>query len=155
MMQVRSKLAMFVIVIGTAASLIAGGFVLDIGKPLANPEAQAINAALVVRAMACVEQDKTTVTGTAEGIVNGARRSIPLQLTPISEKGVFAVRQQWPDKGEWVLTFVAENPRMGYRGAIVRLDGGRVDWETISRFNQAPTKHDVEAALHTVAVASR
>jgi hypothetical protein len=43
------------------------------------------------------------VSGAAEGIVNGARRTIALRLDATSRPGVFAVRRQWPSEGAWLL----------------------------------------------------
>ena len=62
------------------------------------------------------------LTGTAEGIVNGARRTIRLQLDPTPTPGVFAVRRQWPTEGTWLLRVSMQNTT-----AIVSLDAeGRV-----------------------------
>ena len=47
--------------------------------------------------------DISALSGTAEGLVSGARRSIPLKLDATSRPGVFAVRKQWPSEGAWVL----------------------------------------------------
>ena len=47
--------------------------------------------------------DITALSGTAEGLVGGARRSIALKLEATSKPGVFAVRKQWPSEGAWVL----------------------------------------------------
>jgi len=47
--------------------------------------------------------DITALSGTAEGLVGGMRRSIPLKLDATSSPGVFAVRKQWPSGGAWVL----------------------------------------------------
>lgn len=158
-MQIKQKVLMFAIGLAAAMSLMAGGFVLQIGKPSANPEAQAKNALLVVRGFACADQDKTTVKGMAEGVVNGARQSVALNLIPLQDTGTYAVTQQWPSEGKWVLTFAMTNPRFGQQGAIVRMDGGSVDWSEISRLNRAPMKEDVNAALKmpvaTAAVAAR
>ena len=43
------------------------------------------------------------VTGTAEGLVNGARKTIPLRIDKTSHPGVFAVSKQWPAEGTWLL----------------------------------------------------
>src|SRR5262245_59045515 len=43
------------------------------------------------------------VTGTAEGIVSGARRSIPLVFDTTSRRGTYALRKQWPTDGTWML----------------------------------------------------
>ena len=47
--------------------------------------------------------DISALSGTAEGLVGGVRRSIPLELDATSNPGVFAVRKQWPSDGAWVL----------------------------------------------------
>lgn len=47
------------------------------------------------------------VTGTAEGLVDGERRTIPLEFRRASGDGVYAVSQQWPSKGDWVLNLTA------------------------------------------------
>ena len=44
-----------------------------------------------------------TVTGTAEGVVNGKRQSMRLDIRPGSQPGVYAVRWQRPAVGRWVL----------------------------------------------------
>ncbi len=43
------------------------------------------------------------VTGSAEGLVNGARRTVPLELTATTRPGVFSVRRSWPAEGAWVV----------------------------------------------------
>lgn len=146
-MRVRAKLLIGAIGLAGAVTLMAGAFVLQIGKPSANPEAEAKQAMLVVRGVACVEQEKTTVTGSAEGIVNGARESVALKLIPLSGESTYAVTQQWPSEGKWVLTFTMTNPHFGQQSAFVRVEPGGMDWAGITRVNRALAKADVEAAL--------
>lgn len=43
------------------------------------------------------------VEGTAEGIVDGERVSLPLKFTPVGSAGVWAVWGDIPDEGNWVL----------------------------------------------------
>jgi hypothetical protein len=43
------------------------------------------------------------LTGTAEGLVNGARRSIDLRFDNTSRPNVFGLRRQWPNEGTWIL----------------------------------------------------
>ena len=43
------------------------------------------------------------LSGSAEGIVNGARRSVALRFDTTGRPGVFAVRRQWPTDGTWLL----------------------------------------------------
>jgi hypothetical protein len=43
------------------------------------------------------------VSGTAEGIVAGQRKSVKLSFVPTSKEGVFALNKQWQDNGTWML----------------------------------------------------
>jgi hypothetical protein len=49
------------------------------------------------------------VTATAVGVVNGERRTIPLELKPLGEPGAYALSQQWPKEGKWVIQLVGKN----------------------------------------------
>ena len=43
------------------------------------------------------------VTGSAEGVVSGARRTIPLVFDTTTRRGTYALRKQWPNEGTWML----------------------------------------------------
>jgi hypothetical protein len=43
------------------------------------------------------------VSGTAEGIVAGARRTISLEFKNTARPGVYALDKQWPSEGVWTL----------------------------------------------------
>jgi hypothetical protein len=43
------------------------------------------------------------LTGSAEGAVNGERRSMALHFDSTGQPNVFALRRQWPTEGTWVL----------------------------------------------------
>jgi hypothetical protein len=43
------------------------------------------------------------IEGTAEGLVRGERRSLSLEIARTSRGNVYAVKQQWPAEGAWVL----------------------------------------------------
>ena len=47
------------------------------------------------------------ISGTAEGIVDGARRTVALEFGNTSRPGVYALRKQWPEKGVWTLVIAA------------------------------------------------
>jgi hypothetical protein len=49
------------------------------------------------------------LTATAQGLVNGVRRSIPVRLDTTSRPGVFAVRKHWPSDGTWLLQITLYN----------------------------------------------
>jgi hypothetical protein len=55
--------------------------------------------------------------GTAEGILNGARRSITLHFDTTGRPNVFALRRQWPTEGTWLLRIALKQTT-----AIVTLD---------------------------------
>ena len=92
-----------------AGQLFAGGFYLQLGNPEANTEAKKANAVLVIQATGCHDPATATLSATAVGVVNGKRQSIPLQVTKLSGAGEFALTQQWPKEGKWVIELVARN----------------------------------------------
>lgn len=48
--------------------------------------------------------------GTAEGIVGGQRRTVALSFQGTSRPGTFALRQQWPREGTWMLVISTGAP---------------------------------------------
>lgn len=76
----------------------------------ANPmDPDTRDAAFLVHAY---HHDRTVgypVSGTAEGLVDGQRRTIELDVRSTSRAGVFAVQANWPDEGHWVLK-LSTNP---------------------------------------------
>lgn len=156
-MQIRVKLFTVAAIAASAAvTLIAGSFVLDIGRPSANPEAQAKHAVLVVRSSACTHPERTSIAANAEGIINGKRKTISLKLVPLSGAGVYAVTKQWPAEGRWVVTLLATNPSYPFpQSAIVSVKGDSADLASVKRSSRAPTSEEIEAALSTTALAAR
>jgi hypothetical protein len=49
------------------------------------------------------------LTATAQGLVNGVRRSMPVRMDTTSRPGIFAVRKQWPSDGTWLLQITLYN----------------------------------------------
>jgi len=92
-----------------AGQLFAGGFYLQLGNPEAHAEAKKAGAVLMIRATGCHDPATATLTATAVGVVDGKRQSIPLKLTKLSGAGEFALTQQWPKEGKWVIELVARN----------------------------------------------
>jgi len=155
-MQMKVRLLALAAAAAGGASLFAGTFTLDIGRPSANPEAQAKHAVLVVRVSSCSHPEKTNITATAEGVLSGKRQTIPLTLVPLSGTSTYAVTRQWPSEGKWVVTVVAANSDYQWRpSAIVGLNGETADLTQVKRANRAPTGAEVEAALNSMALAAR
>jgi hypothetical protein len=92
-----------------AGQLFAGGFYITLGNPEANPEAKQANAVLTLRMDGCHEPEKATVTATATGVVDGKKQTLPLKLTKLSAPGSYALTQQWPKQGKWVIAINAKD----------------------------------------------
>ena len=72
-----------------------------------NPHDQTMrNAFLAVHCFHHWEPVACPLTGTAEGIVNGERRSIKLSFTETRRTGVYALARQWPSEAGGVWTLV-------------------------------------------------
>src|SRR3989454_9630867 len=84
------------------AFALADGFTFAIGSPVASQDFQAKAAAFVFRTEGCAAPAGAQIGGTAEGLVKGARRARPLNITPLSKPRVYAVYQSWPAAGPGV-----------------------------------------------------
>ena len=51
----------------------------------------------------------SALSGSAEGLVAGKRRSVSLKIDDIGRPGVFAVRRQWPIEGTWLVRVTLES----------------------------------------------
>lgn len=70
----------------------------------ANPyDAASRGAFLLVHAFHHGTPVSFPVSGSAEGIVKGERKTISLALKPTSRPGVYALHKQWADDGVWTL----------------------------------------------------
>jgi hypothetical protein len=94
----------------TTATAAGTMFRLEVGPPVAAGTAAKIlkngkgKTVLAVRALVCSDLSNVQITGTAEGIRNGARQSVPLDLLEVNKAdAIYAVQYQWPEDGSWVL----------------------------------------------------
>ena len=92
-----------------ATPLVAGAPWISIELPAnrINPETR--GAYLVVRTYFHATPAQLVMRGTAEGLVNGVRRSVPLAFRTTSQTGVVALDKTWGDGGPWVLDVRAFN----------------------------------------------
>jgi len=136
--------------LGVAAALaalaLAEGFTFAIGNPVASQDFRFKTAAFALRTEGCAEPAKSQITGTAEGIVKGARRSVALRVMPASKPGVYAVEQNWPAGGEWVLNLrgVCAGETAG---ALVPIGPKGFIRESSKFFPRPATGAEIEAAL--------
>ena len=129
-----------------AGPVLAGGFFLQLGNPDASPEARKLGAVVTVKAAGCHDPATAKLTATAVGVVNGERRTVPLEVKQIGEPGMFAVVGQWPKEGKWVIELVATNG-VQFTNTLVAVGPDGVD-----RFHKREDMHkftesDVEAML--------
>lgn len=61
------------------------------------------------------------ITGSAEGIVNGERRTIKLDFSETGRDGVFALKRMWPTEGVWTLVIKANQGPDDAATAVVEL----------------------------------
>ena len=61
------------------------------------------------------------VSGTAEGLVKGERKTVALRFTSTSRPGVYALQKQWDDEGVWTLVITVTQERNDVAQAIVEL----------------------------------
>jgi hypothetical protein len=66
------------------------------------------DAFILVRAYHHFTPIGALVTGTADGLVNGRRRSLALDVAPTGTTGLYLVRRQWPREGVWVLRIAVD-----------------------------------------------
>ena len=104
-----------------AAPALAGPPWISIELP-ANPYDQATRGAfLLVHAFHHGQPVGYLLTGTAEGIVNGERRSIKLEFSETTRDGVYALKRMWPTEGVWTLVIKANQGPDDAATAVIEL----------------------------------
>ena len=95
------------------------------------------------------------VTGSAEGIVSGVRRTIPLAFDTTTRRGTYALRKQWPNEGTWMLVINTGGRAQGVTALVDISTAGEVaevrvptrrssdGWD----LPQQVTARDIDAAL--------
>ncbi len=130
----------------SAGLLLAGMPVLVIGNAEASGAARAAGAVLTLKPAGCLPAS-ANVSGAAIGMVQGERRSIPLKLTRLPETGVYALTQQWPAEGKWVLQLTATD---GLRTvtALVPAGPNGVERQNAKFFPRQITSGEADAMLN-------
>lgn len=108
-------------------STIAGPPWISIEYPVNPYDAATRNAFLVVHAYHHGTPTAFPLSGTAEGIVNGERKSVKLSFTRTSHAGAYALARQWPSDGTWtLLVSVTQGPRDSVTAVVDLGRGGEV-----------------------------
>ena len=149
------RLAMVALVV--AAPLFAQKFAFTIGNTVAAQDFRAKAAAFVFRTEGCADPAKAQISGTAEGLLKGTRKSLPIQVVAMTQPGVYAVNQGWPAEGDWVVnlkgTCASANageskaPRLDVAGALVPIGPKGFIRESSKFFSRPATDAEIEASL--------
>jgi hypothetical protein len=136
-------------VFAAAALTFAEGFTFAIGSPVASQDFHAKVAVFVFRTDGCADPANSQVSGTVEGLVKGARRSAPLRVAAMSKPGVYAVYQNWPGEGDWVVNLkgVCGNASAG---AVVPIGSKGFIRDSARFFPRPATESEVEASLRAL-----
>lgn len=86
-----------------ATIAIAGPPWISIEYPPNRLDKQTRGALALVRIYHHENAGQFPVEGTAEGVVDGERVSLPLKFTPVGDEGVWAAWGKIPEEGNWVL----------------------------------------------------
>ena len=122
-----------------------------------NPfDQNARDAFLIVHAFHHGEPVEYPVSGVAEGVVNGQRKTIPLTFQKTQRPGAFAVKKQWSDGTIWILAFTVTQAKDDVASALVTIaaDGHATRVETLTKigeggraFPRAIARTDIDSAL--------
>jgi hypothetical protein len=134
-------------------------FRLEIGPPVAAGTGAKVlkdakgKTVLAVRALVCEDLSGVRITGTAEGIVDGTRRSVPLDLLEVNKAdAIYAVQYQWPADGSWVLHLkgTCPNPKAEASTLVPMSKGAFIRDKTVVLVEPA-TKKQVDDAVKALA----
>ena len=103
----------------------AGGFQLSVETPNKSIDPKLADAVLIARTYGCHQPADAKLSATAEGLVGGKRQSLPVELRSI-ESGVYAIKQQWPTEGKWVLALTGDYNGMTCSVMVDLGPGGKV-----------------------------
>jgi hypothetical protein len=146
----RNFKTMFTLAAATTAVagyLMGGGFYLQLGNPDANPDARKANAVLVVKATGCHDPATAQLTARAIGTVDGKRQTIPLNVIKLPGDGVFALSQQWPSEGKWIIELTATNGEQ-FTNTLIAAGPDGLDRLHAKAAMKAFAPSDLEAMLH-------
>jgi hypothetical protein len=134
-------------------NLIAGGFYISVRLNNGDKTSYAKDVLLIVKPFGCHKPNDANIWGTAEGIINGTRKSFELKFQKTGN-GEFTIVKQWSDEGVWVLAINAAYNN-SERSAIVEVgtnynlvsNGNSKDEPGIKLFDKKLSKPEIETAL--------
>ena len=123
----KRALAVIAVSLVAAGVAVAGPPWIAIEYPVNPHDPATRDAFMTVRTYHHGDQVGHQLTGTAEGLVNGERRSIRLDIRRLPQAGAYAVRWRKPADGTWVLVVSSSQEGRHMATAVVTVDNaGRV-----------------------------
>jgi hypothetical protein len=150
----------------TSRTAIFGGPWISIEAPVNPYVSSATGGLFLVHTWVHQNPSDLPVSGRAEGLVDGKRRSVPFALTRSGQMGTYVVRREWGEKGIWtVLVTAMPEAKNGWSiQAVVNVGAdGEIEKVSVPRAGHGPrllTDAEVEQGLRdrakaTVAVSAR
>lgn len=142
--------------VNARAALAAGPPWISIETPVNPYDASTKDAYLLVHAFHHGTPVSVPVSGTAEGLVNGERRTVSLRFAPTSREGAFALRKQWGDAGLWTLVIAVHQRddeiaealvEIGNDGEVTRVQVPTRVGERNLKFPRQTSAQEIDAAL--------
>ncbi len=127
-------------------------FTFTIGSPVAAMDGRSKLAAFVFRTEGCADLKNLQVVGSAEGLVEGSRKSVPLKLIEMTTPGVYAVQPGWPAGGDWVVS-LRGTCAGAQAGALVPIGPSGFIRASSKFFSHPPAASDIDLALHSLSEA--
>ena len=123
----KRALAVIAVSLVAAGVAVAGPPWIAIEYPVNPHDPATRDAFMTVRTYHHGDQVGHELTGTAEGLVNGQRRSMRLDIRRLPQAGGYAVRWRKPADGTWVLVVSSSQDGKHMATAVVTVDNaGRV-----------------------------
>ncbi len=140
-----------VLQLGLALLLLSSDkFAFTIGSPVAAQDFRTKGAAFVFRADNCADLTKVQVSASAEGLLKGERKSVALQVMTSSKPGVYAVFQNWPSEGTWLVN-IKGTCAEGAAGALIPIGPKGFVRESAKFFDRPAKDSEVESSLKNLA----
>jgi hypothetical protein len=127
----------------------AQDFSIQFASPVAAQSYQMKRSAFVFRTVGCADDVKPEVSATAEGRVEGHRRSVQLKIAQAAANpNVFGIFREWPNQGVWIVNIKARcAPRSA--SALVATDAKGLVRESSKVLDRFATEAEIEALLNT------
>lgn len=110
---------------GATTPAVLGPPWISIEYPVNPYDRDARDAYLVVHTFHHQVPTGLPVSGRAEGLVSGVRRTVALSFGTTSRSSDYTLRQQWPQEGSWVLVIESKQGEGEFNRVTALVDIGR------------------------------